>query len=136
MSETILVIDDDKTARRVMSRTLEKLGFKTVECENGREGWEHLWESDDISIVITDMVMPDMDGRELVHLIRNHEDLAKLPVIMVSGCLSAEELQPIMSISPKNTFFMSKPLDGGLLEKHLIALGFLGAGTLPEQLTH
>lgn len=119
----ILVIDDDKVARKVIVRCLERMGLQTLECENGRQGWEILWENNDINLVITDMVMPDMDGRELVHLIRAHDEVNHLPVIMVSGVLTAEEIEPILKISPTNTFFLNKPLDLALLEMHINVIG-------------
>lgn len=119
----ILVIDDDKVARKVIVRSLERLGLKTIECENGRQGWEMLWDNDEINLVITDMVMPDMDGRELVHLVRAHDEVSHLPVIMVSGVLTTEEIEPILKISPTNTFFLNKPIDLGLLEMHINIIG-------------
>ena len=119
----ILVIDDDKVSRKVVTRCLERLGLQTIECENGRQGWETLWERNDINLVITDMVMPDMDGRELVHLIRAQDEVKDLPVIMISGILSSEDIEPIMKISPTNTFFLSKPLNIDLLSKHIDAIG-------------
>lgn len=128
----ILVIDDDKVARKVIVRCLERLGLQTIECENGRQGWEMLWDNDEINLVITDMVMPDMDGRELVHLVRAHEEVNHLPVIMVSGVLTSAEIEPIMKISPTNTFFLNKPLDMGLLEMHINLIG-VREGKVKEQ---
>lgn len=122
----VLVIDDDVNSRRLIVRALEKWGIQTIECANGRQGWEMLWENNSISMVITDMIMPDMDGRELMHLVRSQEEMKGMPVIMISGYLSVEELQPIISISPQNTFFISKPLDLSILKKYFQALGQLG----------
>jgi CheY-like chemotaxis protein len=119
----ILIIDDDKVSRRVIAACLDRLSLKSLQCENGREGWEMLWENSDVNLVITDMVMPDMDGRELMHLIRGQDELKSLPVIMISGILCADEIAPIMKISPTNTFFLAKPLDINLLEKHIQAIG-------------
>ena len=82
-----------------------------------------LWDNSDVNLIITDMIMPDMDGRELVHLIRGQEELKSLPVIMISGILCSDEIAPIMKISPSNTFFLAKPLDINLLEKHIQAIG-------------
>ena len=133
----ILVIDDDKVSRRVVTRCLERMGLQTIECENGRQGWEALWETNDVNLVITDMVMPDMDGRELVHLIRHQDEVKELPVIMISGILTAEEISPILKISPTNTFFLTKPLDIGLLEKHIDAIGVRdGTSRMSTPATH
>lgn len=119
----ILVIDDDRVARKVVTGALDRFGLKYLQCENGREGWELLWENNDINLIVTDLVMPDMDGRELMHLVRNQEELKSLPVILISGVLTAEEIAPIMEVSPTNTFFLTKPLDVNLLEKHLQIIG-------------
>jgi DNA-binding NtrC family response regulator len=119
----ILIIDDDKVSRKIIAACLDRLSLKSVQCENGREAWELLWESNDVNLVITDMVMPDMDGKELIQLIREQDELKKLPVIMISGVLGAVEIAPIMESSPAYTFFLEKPLDIDLLEKHLQAIG-------------
>jgi DNA-binding NtrC family response regulator len=119
----ILVIDDDRVSRKIVTRALDRMGLKSLECENGRQAWEVIWENNEINLVITDMVMPDMDGRELVHLIRAHDEVNQLPVIMISGVLSTDEIEPIIKVSPTNTFFLAKPLDIDLLTKHVEAIG-------------
>jgi len=117
--EKILIIDDDKINRKVIARSVEQLGLVAVQCANGKQGWEALCENEDISYVITDMLMPDMDGRELVYLIRYHEKFSELPVLVISGVFSAEELSGIIEISPKNTFFLAKPVDSESLKDHI-----------------
>jgi len=117
--EKVLIIDDDRVSRAIIKKAIEKLGFVAIESANGRHGWETLWENDDIKFLITDMAMPDMDGRELIHLIRNDDGMKGLPVIIVSGCFSSEELQPIIAISPSQTLFLPKPLDPKVLQKYV-----------------
>jgi CheY-like chemotaxis protein len=115
----VLVIDDDKTTREILKRAVESHNFSVIQSGNGRHGWETLWENDDIQFIITDMAMPDMDGKELMHLVRNDEQTKNIPVIIVSGCFSSEELAPVIKVSPQNTFFLPKPLDKKLLYQYI-----------------
>lgn len=115
----VLVIDDDRVSRDLVSHLVEKLGYATIQSSNGRHAWETLWENNDINFVITDMAMPDMDGRELIHLIRSNESVRDIPVIILSGCFSVEELAPLVKISPERTLFISKPIDLKILEKEI-----------------
>ena len=117
--EKILIIDDDKINRKIIARSIEQMGLVAVQCANGKQGWEALCENEDIAYVITDMLMPDMDGRELVYLIRYHEQFREIPVLVISGVFSAEELSGILEISPANTFFLAKPVDAESLKTHI-----------------
>lgn len=118
----VLIIDDDRTSREIVKRAVESRNYIAIQSGNGRHGWETLWENDDIEFIITDMAMPDMDGRELMHLIRSEETLKELPVIIISGCVSGDEIGPILKISPSKTLFMPKPLDTKLLQKYIDTL--------------
>ncbi|NMC62878.1 MAG: response regulator [SAR324 cluster bacterium] len=117
--EKILIIDDDKINSKIIARIVEDLGLVALQCANGKQGWEALCENDDIAYVLTDMLMPDMDGRELVYLIRYHEKFKDLPVLVISGVFSSEELGGILEISPSNTFFLAKPVDANNLRTHI-----------------
>jgi two-component system chemotaxis response regulator CheY len=81
----ILVVDDSSTMRRIIKNTLQRLGFKDiVEGENGVEGWTMLEQNPDISILITDWNMPEMNGLELVKKVRAEEKYTDMPIIMVT----------------------------------------------------
>lgn len=120
--DKVLIIDDDRTSRLLLKHILEKMGYVVVQSGNGRHGWETLWENEDISFIITDMMMPDMDGRELIHLIRRDDQQKNMPVIIISGCFSADEISPLIETDPAKTFFIAKPLDKSQLEKHIAAI--------------
>ena len=66
----ILVADDDRLNREILSRQLAALDYEVVSCADGREAWEII-VSGDISLVLTDWVMPEMDGIELCRKIRD-----------------------------------------------------------------
>jgi DNA-binding response OmpR family regulator len=65
----ILIADDDSTSRIVLSATLKKLGHQVTAAKDGAEAWT-LFESGDVPLLISDMVMPHVDGLELCRRIR------------------------------------------------------------------
>src|SRR5947209_4152238 len=65
----VLIADDDPVARHLLQRTLEGWGYPVATAADGEEAWR-LFQSDHFSLVISDWVMPEMDGAELVRHIR------------------------------------------------------------------
>jgi two-component system cell cycle response regulator CpdR len=65
MSRTVLVVDDDAGVREVVAGMLEDLGCEAVSAASGDEALDQLRRHDRISVLITDINMPGMDGHEL-----------------------------------------------------------------------
>jgi CheY-like chemotaxis protein len=86
----ILVVDDDKTTRKLLSLYLKAKGYEIVTAENGLDALEKLGV-ENINLVVSDMNMPYMDGIELTKNIRADENLKGLPVIMVTTEADEEE---------------------------------------------
>jgi putative nucleotidyltransferase with HDIG domain len=79
---TILVVDDEEAIREVVSTLLEAQGYKCVSVSNGRLAQEAL-QKYPVDLVLSDMVMPEMDGLSLVEWLRKAEP--EIPVIMVTA---------------------------------------------------
>ena len=62
---TVLVVEDDRALRTLMVRTLSEKGYRAVEASDGIEALEKLAADSDIELVVTDIVMPRMNGVEL-----------------------------------------------------------------------
>jgi two-component system chemotaxis response regulator CheY len=86
----ILVVDDDKTTRKLLGLYLKAKGYEIVTAENGLDALEKLG-TENINLVVSDMNMPYMDGIELTKNIRADENLKSLPVIMVTTEADEEE---------------------------------------------
>jgi CheY-like chemotaxis protein len=86
----ILVVDDDKTTRKLLSLYLKAKGYDIVTAENGLDALEKLGV-ENINLVVSDMNMPYMDGIELTRNIRADENLKGLPIIMVTTEADEEE---------------------------------------------
>ncbi|MFQ6041356.1 MAG: sigma-54-dependent transcriptional regulator, partial [Candidatus Poribacteria bacterium] len=87
MEPLILVVEDDADERATLCKILNREGYSTREAENGKKALSILRQND-ISIVITDMVMPMMDGIELLQAIRVIQPY--MPVILVTGYATIE----------------------------------------------
>ncbi len=80
----ILLVDDSHLARRMIIRTLDKMGLKKItEAENGRDAIP-LIENNRYDLIITDYNMPEMDGHELLLYIRTRSPQKDVPVMMVT----------------------------------------------------
>jgi DNA-binding response OmpR family regulator len=82
MKDKILVVDDEKDLRLVISDFLIKEGYEVVEASHGAKALEHLYEHDDIKCVILDVMMPIMDGWSTLREIKKNYDV---PVIMLTA---------------------------------------------------
>lgn len=80
----ILVVDDSSMIRLVVSKASKKLGYEVVEATNGQEGLDQLLKNEDISLILSDINMPVMDGMEMIAKIKENENLKYLPVVMLT----------------------------------------------------
>lgn len=81
---TILIVDDEYLIADILSFALEDEGYMAVTAGNGERALEVL-AREKPALVITDFMMPGMDGLELAIAIRGKEDFAKVPIILMSG---------------------------------------------------
>ena len=101
----ILLVDDDEGVRAVMSRALRKAEFEVIEASNGHEGLD-LARSMMPDIVVSDLVMPIVDGREMLFELRKNPQTAPIPVLMLTG--SDGEENEILLIEAGANDFVSK----------------------------
>ncbi|MBP0039938.1 MAG: response regulator [Roseofilum sp. SID1] len=103
----ILVVDDRPVNRSVVAEVLKPLGFSIDEAENGEEGLEHLQDFQP-DLVITDIVMPILDGYEFARQIRTHHS-KELPILAASASVSLADQS--LAIAAGCNDFLEKPLD-------------------------
>ena len=108
----ILVVDDRWENRAVLTNLLEPLGFTILEAEHGQAGLKVLRERSP-DLVITDLVMPVMDGCEFLRHIRAADDLKESIVIVSSASVS--QLDQRMAFSHGGNDFLAKPVDAAEL---------------------
>ncbi|MGR6433172.1 response regulator CpdR1 [Rhizobium sp. PAMB 3182] len=104
MSQKILLAEDDNDMRRFLVKALEKAGYAVVHFDNGASAYDRLRE-EPFSLLLTDIVMPEMDGIELAR--RATELDPDLKVMFITG-FAAVALNPD-SKAPKDAKVLSKP---------------------------
>ncbi|WP_084421445.1 response regulator [Henriciella litoralis] len=104
----ILVADDDRMLRALLSHKLKALGCDIVATENGKEALEVL-ENESIDLVILDGMMPIMDGTEALQRMRANPKTADLPVIMLTARRREEDA--ILALEMGATDYISKPFN-------------------------
>jgi signal transduction histidine kinase/DNA-binding response OmpR family regulator len=80
----VLIVDDDVEVRQLLRRMLEPEGYPVVEAENGRVALERLREVSP-SVILLDLMMPEMDGFDFVAELRRHEVWREIPIIVVTA---------------------------------------------------
>ena len=117
--KTVLIADDAAENRAMLVDLLQPLGFTVIEAANGREAVAKACEVRP-DLVVTDIVMPEMDGREATRLIRELPELSSVPVIAVSAHPSARP--DSAPTNPGPDVFLSKPLHAEEVLRNIAAL--------------
>jgi len=86
----VLLVEDDRDTREMYSEYLSYSGLQVTEAPTGRRALESV-RNHRPDVVVTDLAMPEMDGRELSRRLRSDRETADLPIIAVSGQLSPGE---------------------------------------------
>jgi DNA-binding response OmpR family regulator len=104
----VLVADDDPVSRRLLQSYLQKWGYEVAVAVNGAEAWQ-LFEQEEFPLVISDWMMPEMDGRELIRRIRESRRPNYVYTILLTARSHKEDLVEGMEAGADD--FVSKPFD-------------------------
>ena len=114
----ILIVDDNDSNRDLLQRRLRLYDFECVQASGGKEALSIL-SKQKIDLVLLDVLMPDMNGIEVLNAIRNSELQSDLPVIMVSGFDDVRSVAKCIAIGASD--YLSKPVDGVVLGAKVVA---------------
>jgi CheY-like chemotaxis protein len=103
----VLVADDDPVMRRLLSGIIEREGYMAVTAEDGRAAYRILQSDADFCGAIFDMMMPNLNGLDVIRYMRTEKRLMRIPVLMVT---SEQDLKfTAASFAAGATFFLPKP---------------------------
>lgn len=108
MKETILLIEDDENIARYVKFKLEKKGYDVHHEDNGLEGLEKV-DTLGPDLVIMDMMMPGLDGREVAERISEQQLLDPRRIIILSGKEENEEIKALFELGIYD--YLQKPFD-------------------------
>ncbi len=110
--ETILIAEDEPVVRQMVRYTLESQGYHVLEAENGKDALEVARQcTRPIHLLLTDVIMPEMGGRQLAHLLR--QDRPGIQVIFMSGYIDDEAL--LRGQNDDTETFLQKPFSSRVL---------------------
>lgn len=90
----ILLVEDSQFFRSQVKRFIEEEGYSVVEAEDGQVAWNYIDQNpDSISVVVTDLEMPNMDGFELTSHLKSDERFSSVPVIALTSLAADEDIE-------------------------------------------
>ena len=116
MAMKILVVDDDRTTRKILGLYLKAKGYEVEYAENGLDAMEKLGTIS-INLVMTDLNMPYMDGLELIRTMKADEELRKLPILMVTTEADEEEKRKAMEAGADG--YLIKPVSADMVTSNI-----------------
>jgi len=104
----ILIVDDDVGIRKLLSRFLEREGYKVIEAENGLEGVE-IAKKNHPDLIVMDVVMPRMDGLTAARLIKFYKPLSEVPIVFLTAKDAEKEIE--LAEAARADVYITKPFD-------------------------
>lgn len=119
-----LVVDDSRSIRMILTRTLEELGWKVLQAPNGKEAIALLdAEPDPAELVLIDWNMPEMNGLELVRQIRGRNRFAESKLMMVTTETEVEQMMAALAAGANE--YVMKPFTKEIILGKLRLMGLL-----------
>lgn len=105
----ILIAEDDAVARELWAEVLTAENCRPICCSDGEAAYNLLTTTPNrFDLVLTDVIMPRLDGRDLVKRLRQLEQYRKTPVIIVSSIIGPKEIYQLLSQGA--TYYLAKPV--------------------------
>jgi adenylate cyclase len=112
----ILIVDDDQLNRALLAKNLEQDGHRTTAVDNGFAAMTSL-RADPPDVVLLDILMPGLDGMEVLSRMKADADLQHIPVIMISGVEDSDSI--VRCIETGADDFLPKPFDPAILRARI-----------------
>jgi len=116
MARTILIIEDDKFLRELIAQKLIKEGFEISEAVDGEEGMKKVKEEKP-DLVLLDLILPGVDGFEVLARIKEDPVLAAIPVIILSNLGQKEDVERGLKLGAVDYLIKAHFTPGEIIEK-------------------
>ncbi|MDY7225465.1 response regulator [Hyalangium rubrum] len=118
----VLVVDDSRVARRIISRLLRELGFSVTEAADGRQALEALRAHEGLGLALVDWNMPELDGLAFVQVLRSDPTYAGVKILMVTSETGMHKVRQALQAGVDE--YVMKPFTREALLEKLALLGF------------
>ena len=115
----VLIAEDDDDIRLMMKMLLELRGYRTAEAANGQEAVETA-ERERPDLILVDLQLPRLNGFAVTRFVRQHDELRRVPIVVVSGHDPARHLN--LALAAGCNAYLQKPIDFDQLDDLLVGL--------------
>ena len=118
---SILLVEDNVELRSLIANQLSDDGYKVLQAGDGQQAWDVLQQKDDIMLIVSDVMMPIMDGMELCRRVKTDENTSHLPVILLTAKTGDESRLEGYKMGADS--YLTKPFSMAVLQsriKHLL----------------
>ena len=119
-----LVVDDSRTVRAIVGKTLRDEGLEVIEAANGREGLDRLRQTPDMDLILVDWNMPEMNGLDFIKAVRADRAYDTVRIMMVTT--ETEQAQVMRALDAGANEYLMKPFTRDVLVAKLSLLDVLG----------
>ena len=113
----ILVVDDNDDNRYTLQLLLEADGHERVVCAAGGEEAINLLSTEKFSLVLLDMMMPDLNGDDVLRIIKGNPDMRDIPVVMISADMDTEKVSKCIEMGADD--YLAKPFNPAILRARI-----------------
>jgi len=116
MAKTILVVEDDKFLRELIVRKLKEENFNIIEAIDGEEGIKKIKEEKP-SLVLLDLILPGIDGFEVLSKMEEDMSLSQIPVIILSNLGQKDDVERGLKLGAVDYLIKAHFTPGEIIEK-------------------
>ena len=116
----VVIAEDDYQIRSLLAHAIEDMGYLCIQCSTGTKALHVLQDNPDIDLLITDMIMPELSGEDLIKILRCREQTKEMPIVIISALTRYEDIAYLLDLGASR--FLTKPIDFEELESALRAL--------------
>ena len=113
----VLLVEDDPMTQILIKSLLTSVGHVVIVASSGEHALETLRSNNNFDLLITDVMMPGMDGRELIKCIIEDDSINDMPVIIISGIIKSSEVWSLLESGA--TYFIPKPIKKDVLYDYI-----------------
>lgn len=116
MAKKILIVEDDKFLRELIARKLTDEGFEIIEAVDGEDGIKKIKETKP-DLILLDLILPSIDGFEVLSRVKGDEILASIPIIILSNLGQKEEVEKGLELGAVDYLIKAHFTPGEIIEK-------------------
>lgn len=113
----ILIAEDDRISQKLAVKIVEEMGHEAYVSPHGKHAYEALMASNNFDMLLTDIMMPEMDGRQLIQTLRGDQQFTDFPIIIMSAVVGVSEISNLLKLGA--TLFLAKPLDRKEIQEYI-----------------